>query len=147
MSTAGKGVYSQKTLLGNWFEHRLELQNDSEAHNSILPNNKSDSDFIAYEKKLKQHFQASNLSHCKENGGVKFGDTIMLSSLHTKSVLSTDASEKRYILNEECRLATASSKYTEPVLRNSFVILPYVFIYTFVYKKLYTCIFCEREYI
>ena len=118
MSVAGKGNYSSKTLLGNWFEQRLE----NERYNFQDENSAQVSQLTGFEKKLKHHLTSSTLSDCSK--GVKYGDLIMLSSVHNNSVVSTDGAEKAFVLNDECRLATASSIHKKPILRNSFKILP-----------------------
>lgn len=119
MSVAGKRDFSSKTLLGNWFEQRLENESYSFQKGG---NSQHANQLTQFEKKLSHHLQACKLSDCSKS--VKYGDKIMLSCLHNESVLSTDGQEKLLILNDECRLATASSAHTKPVLRNTFQILP-----------------------
>mmetsp|Transcript_37519 Transcript_37519/g.63008 ORF Transcript_37519/g.63008 Transcript_37519/m.63008 type:complete len:484 (-) Transcript_37519:159-1610(-) len=114
----GPARYSRKTRIGNWYED-LNLQEDKirkylerKARGQLMINQ--------IHRNMQGSLKPSGLTYSKD-GNVRFGDYVMLYSVRTEGVLSTDITD-RDAGNIEAYAVTTSTVTKGPVARNVFVI-------------------------
>uniref|UniRef100_A0A7S2TGW1 EF-hand domain-containing protein n=1 Tax=Lotharella oceanica TaxID=641309 RepID=A0A7S2TGW1_9EUKA len=116
----GPARYSHKTRIGNWNE---DLQMQEDKVRKYLDRKEKGQLMI---NKIARNMQGSlkpvGLTYAKD-GLIRFGDHVMLYSVQTEGVLSTDVTD-RDPGNIEAYSVTTSTVTKGPVARNVFVIMP-----------------------